>query len=651
MNGRGKRRGIALGLLLCAATLVLAVLLQRAGYLAYLNSDMASETILARRQVDTGSLVQMDWLYSTEIHSLHMNLFYALAFLVTPSFEMARILGNMLGFLLGMAALVWLCRVMRLSWGAALCTAALLPLAAGTIYALNMTIGGYYIIHLSLGFSLVALWLPLADRGAGRTAVFAAFSFLLGFLSVRYVLCFVCPMLAAAALDVIFARGDSPALARRARFAAKTGVGFIACALGYAASLVILPRLFVSGVGGASSFLFNPVDGPMTVQMLANVAVDFLKLIGWRGGVQLFSVAGVVNLCVAGMIFFGIALLARALRGAQEETDDGRARRMMLLYACAALLVNLFCFVFIEGAYINRYLILAVIFFAPALPAALSLERNARLKAVFLIMLCAGLSLSAAQLLRDTRAEAPGARERGAGMMEAVAALEEAGYTHGYGTFWNVRVMQECSQGELTFTGVVPSPTEEGAIVSCAPEFIRWLEPDGASALDACDGETFLILTHAEARELSQWLSMTGAPVIFKNGEYVAYGFASSQAFVTNALLGKATLEEGDAIALGDGGLEAIALGERGRLRVPPSYREAGRYALRFTCEGEPARDAVARAYIGSDFTLLAEQPLREGENLFEFALEHSDQYFMVQLLAGEGEIRLTDVRLEKARD
>lgn len=93
---RRSKRGIALGAALCVLTLVVSVLLQKAGYLIYLNSDMASEIILANRQAQTHSLVQMDWLYSTEIHSVHMNLFYALAFVFTPSYEAARIIGNSL---------------------------------------------------------------------------------------------------------------------------------------------------------------------------------------------------------------------------------------------------------------------------------------------------------------------------------------------------------------------------------------------------------------------------------------------------------------------------------------------------------------------------------------------------------------------------
>ena len=74
MQGEKRRWPLVLGIALCVLSLALSVALQEAGYLTYLNGDMASEMILARRQADTGSLIQMDWIYSTEIHTIHMNL-------------------------------------------------------------------------------------------------------------------------------------------------------------------------------------------------------------------------------------------------------------------------------------------------------------------------------------------------------------------------------------------------------------------------------------------------------------------------------------------------------------------------------------------------------------------------------------------------
>ena len=211
--------------------------------------------------------------------------------------------------------------------------------------------------------------------------------------------------------------------------------------------------------------------------------------------------------------------------------------------------------------------------------------------------------------------------------------------------------MQERTQGALTFTGVVPAAAEDGALIPCTPEFIRWLEPSGASALDASKGKTFLVLTRAEEDELSQWLAFSGAPVIFENADYAVYGFDSSQALCTALMLGKATIEPGDEPRIGPDGFEGVTLGAQGRLRIPPSYREAGSYALRFVCEGEPAAGSAALAYTGKAFSVLAEQEIREGENELTFTLNADDLYFMLQLRAGEADgLCLRDIRLERLR-
>ena len=285
MRSERKRWPVIAGIALCLLTLALSIVLQEAGYLTYLNSDMASEMILARRQADTGSLVQMDWLYSTEIHTIHMNLFYALAFAFTQSFMWARIIGNTIGFVIGMLSCVFLCRKLGLSMAKGLWTAALLPFASSVLYAANMTIGGYYIIHLPFAFLGAALWLEAGSVGVGKrralvsTVLFMLLCGLEGLLSVRYVLCFVCPMVVVAGLDVLLAPQMSRTLRdHHLRFGGVTAAGFAACLCGFVLSEVLYPRLFVSGTGSASSFMFNPLDGGAMVSSLAVVFADFIKL-------------------------------------------------------------------------------------------------------------------------------------------------------------------------------------------------------------------------------------------------------------------------------------------------------------------------------------------------------------------------------------
>lgn len=648
---REKRRyPVVIGLCLCLAALALSAALQQTGYLAYLDSDIAAELLLARRQAQTGSLVQMDWLYSTEIRILGPNLLYALAFLFDAGCRTARIVGNTLGLALLMGACAFLLRRARIGWGGALAASALLGAALSRVYAYAMTVGGFYLFHGIFGFLSVGLWIQAAEGARGRgllpAAAYAALCMLMGFLSVRYVLCFVCPMMAVAAMDVLLAPQTGYSLRdEHMRFGGVTAAGFAACLAGYGAAEILLPRLFHSGAGAAGSFRFNPLDGQAVLDTLAAVAADFLELLGWRGEAALFSAAGVVNLCIAGVVFLGAVMTVRVYRALSAQDGAQRRQRRLMQAAFAAFGVNLFCFVFIWGTYLNRYLILAVLLFVPALAVTLRREKSLRLRAAFLLLLCVQMGLGSALMLRETRVQSEDAAARSADLMDAAGALTDAGYTHGYGTFWNVRVLEERTQGALTFTGVSLAQTEEGALCPVSPEMIRWLEPDDASHLDACPGRTFLLLTRAEEESLTPWLETTGAPRIYENAGYCAYGFDSSQAFSTWALLGSMKLENA---RLEDG---VFVMEPGGRMRVPTAYREAGSYALRFDCEGEPAQDSVVQVYTGRTFELLAEQRMALGSNELPFALEEDDKYFMILLRSGGAQrLGVSGLALEKAQ-
>ena len=651
MKRESKRLLIVLGLALCILTLGYSVVLQKAGYLTYLNSDMASEVILARQQAEHGHVVEMDWLYSTEIHTLHMNLLYALSFLFTDSYFAARVIGNTIGFILGMASHVYLCRKLRLSYGIALCTAALLPLASSVLYAANMTIGGYYIVHLSFAYLGAGLWLDSAQRARRRgKGLLLAFAFLMfcaleGFLSVRYVLCFICPMLVAAVFDYIFAPEQVHELRdRHDRFFGMTVLGFVSCVAGYVLSEIIYPHVFTSGTGSAASFVFNPLDGPSMMETIMVVFADFLKLLGWRGGVTLFSAAGIVNICVAAMIVLGAMLCVRVYRGLSEKDEASCAQKCMLRYAAYAFLVNLFCFVFVQGTYLNRYLLVAVLFFIPALAVALQRERNKRLMVLFCAVLCMGLGVSSLLLLRETIDSERAAKDRGQDMMDAAQYLIAEGYTHGYGDFWDVRVMQERTNGALTFAALSTVGTEEKATVPKALTVARWLEMDSASDLDACKEKTFLLLSHDRSQLLEAWIRMAGAPVVYENSTYKVYGFDSSASFVMKMQEGKMTLD--NALRRQDG---SYVLKANGKLRMPPDWREAGTYIFSLCAEGEIASDSMVRVYAGRNFENIAEQEILEGENQVSFTLDYDDKYWMIQVLSGSAdEMVVYDFALQK---
>ena len=639
MRQKESRWPVVVAAVLCIAVLAAAVVMQNMGYLGMLDGDIAADLLLGKRQADTGSLVQMDWLYSTEVRIFSPNLFYALAFVLGAGFKWARIIGNTIGLALVMASCVFALRKAKLSWPVSLGASAMLGMAASPIYTYVMQMGGFYLCHCILGFLAAGMWLSAGEGGGGkkksliRAGVFAGLCMLLGFFSVRYVLCFVCPMVVVAGLEMLLAPHMSHSLHdRRLRLGSVTLAGFVACAMGYVASGIIIPRLFTSGVGGADTFAFNPITGDMISWMLFTILADFLKLLGWRGEVPVFSLAGMVNLCVGGVVVLGALMTARVYRALSVQERDQRLQKRMLQFALAALAVNLLCFLFIKGTYLNRYLVLAVIFLVPAVAVVLVREKSMRLRIVFALLLCGQLGLGNLQMLRDTYRTEPQAQKNHADMMDAAQVLMDAGYTHGYGNFWTVREVEELTEGKLTFAGINIAQTEESAASPVSLDMIRWLEPDGASHLDACDEKVFLLLSPAESETLMPWLEMAGAELICENASYKAYGLESSQALHNRAMFLRMKLE---GARYEDG---VFKMEEAARMRVPTGFREAGSYVLRFDCEGEPAKDSRVQIYVTKNFKVLSEQTIEQGANEFSFELGEDDQYFMILFTGGEAQ-------------
>lgn len=87
--------------------------------------------------------------------------------------------------------------------------------------------------------------------------------------------------------------------------------------------------------------------------------------------------------------------------------------------------------------YLNRYLILAVIFFVPVLAVVLHGLEKGRLRSLLLLAVCAAAgAFFRHDAPRQRNPPSLTHRSAGADMMEAADYLTENGYTHGYGTFW-----------------------------------------------------------------------------------------------------------------------------------------------------------------------------------------------------------------------
>ena len=632
---------LLLGIFLLIIAFCASILLQQTGYLTYLNGDMASETILAHKQAVDHHLIERDWIYSTEIHTLHMNLFYAIAFFFVRSYKAARIVGNTIVFFLSVFSFISLGRKLRWPLSRSLILGALLPVGISTLYAQNFTIGGYYIIHLPLAYLLASFWLSATDHASSPASViiFLMLCILEGFLSVRYVLCFICPIALCCLFRFLMKKDNkerSPLKPDRSE--GITFLGFFSALIGYLFAEWVTPRFFQSGVGAASTFQFKALSGQDLSDTLLTIGTDFLKLMGWRNQAKLFSLGGIINLSILAVLVLGTIILVYCLRHFSVLSANEQKIVQLALYA---LSVNLIVFLFLDGTYLNRYLILAFIFFLPMLGILLQHIPYPRLNILFILVLILQTSGSSLLLFQETATQEKEHLAQEHNKVEVLSFLSESGYKHGYGSFWNVRILEELSDGSITFTGIRPEETEEGAVVACVPEFIRWLEPISASALDVTPEKTFLILTPPEEESLRAFLAFSQASKLFENSEYRIYGFESSESFATYALLGKMKLTNAEYSQ----GIYTIRSG--GRMRIPTSWREQGKYALRFDCQN--ASCSILKVYRTSRFEVLKEHILINGVNTIVFETPSDDKYFMILFEnPGTETIQISNIHLSK---
>ena len=615
---------VFLGIVLCIFFLLLSIYLQLNGYSQYLDSDIASEILLAKYQHLHHHLIERDWLYSTEIRLFSSNLFYSLAFFFTDSFMIARIIGNTIIFIINMLSCYWLCRLLKLSKGYSLIAASLIPVTLCPTYAWTVTIGGFYITHFTLAYIFAALFFTSFQRPSIlHTLLFFAVCLWEGFLSVRFLLCFACPLfLTLILLYILPFRSPQPSPSKFQASVLLTG-GFVSFIVGYIFASILLPKLFVSGIGYSGSFVYSETNKNIWTNTIFHIMTDFIKLCGWHGGVSLFSLEGLGNLCIAGLLFSFTILCFHFIHHLKSKEDISQ-EFLIFSFALCSLFTSVFVFISIDGAYLNRYLLTALYFFIPAGAVMIHQEKNLFLKSLVLLTLCGTVSINSMLFVQDTVHQRSSAMDAQSDLREVLSILKQEKYQFGYGDFWDIRVIEELTNGEIQTAGIRTLETEEGAVIDIVPEMIRWLEPSDVTDINISEGPVFLILRHEKEDEFRNWLAFSNAPLVFKNNTYSLYSFSCSQSFINSMLWGSMKLTNASCFDT-----DHYLIQPNGRMRVPTTWRENGQYSLSFTVPNSSS-GAHVRVYHTGHFELLSEFTIQSGENLFSFSLPYDDKYFMI---------------------
>lgn len=423
-----------------------------------LDSDLASDMVLADHLNKVHRLISKDWIYSTELKVFESQQFYQIGLLVFPdNWHMARVLAAILMYIVFIALLWLLAKNMGLGEYAPWLSAVLMwPF--GKTYLIYAMYGTYYLVYMYFSIAVSIVLFRLFQLQQKDTAgkhkeililygIGIACSFASGLNGVKQMMIYFAPLLLAAfgTLFLEAYRKKAETLAeirdkcKPVWMLTSNSLSFVvANALGCLINMKGLSRVY--HFEQYSNIVF--LDG--RENRLYDILLDFVKLFGYAEDVEVFSVAGIAG--ALGLVFAAIFLICLIRLNI-------RLGKLSILEQNTVLLVDItlifeaavYCFM---GNYKNY-------FWLPLLPYAVSLILL-ELKTEFVPMkffkktVLTGIALMLPILSAGAmKQEITNPQLTTGGFAEAVEYLVDSDLTEGYATFWNSAVLEEMSSGKI----------------------------------------------------------------------------------------------------------------------------------------------------------------------------------------------------------
>lgn len=438
----------------------------------YVDSDSASELVLAEHLAETRQIMSQDWFYSTELRVFQHQLVYAPLMLFLNDWHLVRFLGAMIlqtGYILSFAYMSRQAGFRRETFWYG---ASLLLLPVNVAYGRIILYHTYYILYITMSFLMFGLvihlyqtWNPRRLRSWLLTGVLMAVSFLSGTNSIRQLMITHAPMLFS--IVVLSVRQDT-ADSRTATILSKNTLRFLAFALLAAAcsfAALKFNELYLHKHYVDAPYYSDTVN-LMDFAVLDEMLFGYLHQFGMRRSVPLVSVFGILS--VGSVVAGGYALYVSAKALLQSKSLNPRSLILFGHCSFTTVMMAVFLFTAHKGYYFPLYFTMAWPWAVIPLveswgdnPKKYSpLHRNRIIAtAAALVLLLSGW-LNVAWFTRvisaEQRYEGLAYRDRDTKdeLSGVTAYLLENGYEIGYATYWNANVLTEITNGSVRMIGL-----------------------------------------------------------------------------------------------------------------------------------------------------------------------------------------------------
>lgn len=438
-----------------------------------LNSDDSSELILSHILSDGFSPVTNQWFYSTELRFLNTQLVFSFFFKLLNNWHLVRIASTIFMIVIMILSLYFLLSEINLKkYFFPAATILILPFSSE--YFNFVLKGAYYIPHITISFTSIALLLKSIKAKKNKAYVYMISLFLLSFLAglggPRQVIITNIPMLLSACFFVFFdtyiqkdkSKNNLSAnhtslfvtTKKHHKFVIVSLISFVFSLFGFFINTKVLSQLFDFKVYNTTfdTFSFNDIE-----TLFNSFIVDQGYI---KNNVISFSLFNNI-VCLIWIVVFLISIVLVVKK---------HSNNFVLFYFITFTIISYISFgiliIFTNQGLANRYSLPVIILSIPCTMIFFELinhKKNYLFLYLFLILLVLGSLFNYNRIIdNETNSE----------LIRINNVLINNGYLNGYATFWNANVITELSNGEIEVWDWGDTNVDFG----CIDQTYKWLQ-------------------------------------------------------------------------------------------------------------------------------------------------------------------------------
>ena len=510
-----EKRNNILPWIVCGAVVLIWLVFYLLRVEKLLDADMASEMVLSDLLAKEHRIISPNWKYSTEIRVLNNQIFFSLFMLLTGSYRISRLISGVVLLAVYALSYYYFCKQAGLRKMYPY-TLALLFLPVSADYAYIILYGLYYIPHVAISFTSIAMMLHIRHTAEKKKKLLLmAGLFVLAMAAGmggprQLVICYI-PMLLLFILEGI-----------REKKAELPGalIAFAGGAVGYAINATVLYSSYHFNSWGNLNFT------GFSMEKASGLLMGVFHEYGYVEG-SAFSVAMLTNVCafliLGCLIHYYVCVFAK---GGHRTAEERITAKLVLVMAAVYFLLYLFTDMFYE----DRYALLFTVFAAPIIGFSLKsvmaekIDKDAAQKekkgAVLWRYMVPLLGITAILVGSLCNYYKLAITDIASPLREISDQLVAQGYNSGYASYWNGNIMTELSEGRFEMYNWDDYVTEKIDV----EELYLWLQPMSHEEKKP-EGKVFILLSTQEESECPLVRYLTEADEAARNDDYVAYGF------------------------------------------------------------------------------------------------------------------------------